>query len=40
MVGSNRQLAIDKGRFRMAFGRDADYETMGSDLSPVRLVRR
>ncbi len=33
MPGGNRQLAIDKGLFLMAFGRDADYEAMGSDLS-------
>ncbi len=32
MVGDNRQLAIDKDMFVMAFGRDVDYEAMGSDL--------
>jgi len=33
MAAGGRQLAIDKALFLMAFGRDADYEAMGSDLS-------
>lgn len=33
MASSNRQLAIDKVMFLLAFGRDVDYEAMGSDLS-------
>jgi len=33
MAGNNRKLAIDKDMFLMAFGRDVDYEAMGSDLS-------
>lgn len=32
MGTSKRQLAIDKDYFLMAFGRDVDYEAMGSDL--------
>jgi len=33
MAGGIQQLAIDKDFFLMAFGRDADYEAMGSDFS-------
>lgn len=33
MAKGNRQLAIDKDFFLIAFGRDVDYESMGSDLS-------
>lgn len=32
MAAGNRQLAIHKDLFLMAFGRDVDYEAMGSDL--------
>lgn len=32
MAGANRPLAIEKGMFLMAFGRDVDYEAMGSDI--------
>jgi hypothetical protein len=32
MAGGKRQVAIDKAFFLMAFGRDVDYEAMGSDL--------
>lgn len=32
MVGSSSRVAIDQDMFLMAFGRDVDYESMGSDL--------
>lgn len=32
MAGSSSRVAIDQDMFLMAFGRDVDYESMGSDL--------
>ncbi len=32
MTGDDRQFAIDKDLFLMAFGRDADYDNMGAEF--------